>query len=199
MLNLEVGKTYLDRCGKKVKIIKELAHADHPFVGENDKHYYKDGKFNCYMPDPNINDLISLVVEEPTYSQGEAFQAARDSQFKLIDGVVKYTPGQLLNNAAEVFEALLAGEKITAGAGYLQLIKGHLKDEFGSAGNAYLSNPGWKIYQPKRKIKTERWFAIIPHYKDVAWVLFKSGQEAKNAYPDALAYVKAGREVEIDE
>ncbi len=173
MLNLEVGKTYLDRSGKKVKIIKELAHASHPFVGGNGEYYYNNGNFNFYMPDLHVNDLISEVL--------------------------KYTPGQLLNNAAEVFEALFAGEKITAGAGYLQLIEGHLKDEFGSAGNAYLGNHGWKIYQPKRKIKTERCFAIIPHYKDVAWVLFKSEQEVKNAYPNALAYVKAECEVEVNE
>jgi hypothetical protein len=122
-----------------------------------------------------------------------------------------YKPGQRLNSAAEVMQALLDGQKVRSSelsiSDHLHLVNGSVV--WGSGSNAYVSthwlgNGTWYIYTPpKRKVKTTRWFAVTAEKvqgDEVSWSgCFSSPEDARYYYPNALAYVKAECEVEVSE
>jgi len=63
-LKLEVGKTYLDRSGNKVKIVKHYPDAAYYHFGATDGKIWTDGG-KYYDDDTDDLDLISEYVEEP--------------------------------------------------------------------------------------------------------------------------------------
>ena len=124
-----------------------------------------------------------------------------EDQLELVEDKPKWTPGQRLNSAAEVMQALLDGERLANSAfGDEPIFLENGKTTRFISVNAY----GWRIYTPpKRKVKSERWFAVAEPWgdpNDLMWSgPFLSREEAFKAYPLALDYVKAECEVEIDE
>lgn len=120
---------------------------------------------------------------------------------------MKYTPGQKLNNAAEAMQALLDGQKIRISDfdDYFHLVNGEIKDRYKRIFNPDLSAPlnPWTIYTPpKRTVKSERWFAVAEGWRDSNELMWSGGfyteNEARHAYPNAHAYVKAECEVEVE-
>lgn len=62
---LEVGKTYENRMGTKIKIISNRGpSSNYPFVGEDGEIYYPDGSY--YSDEENPRDLIKEVKEQIT-------------------------------------------------------------------------------------------------------------------------------------
>lgn len=60
-LKLEVGKTYLNRKGERVKIVKDTGHRTFPFEGDNYHSYAADGG---YWPSGK-ESVLDLVAEAP--------------------------------------------------------------------------------------------------------------------------------------
>ena len=119
-----------------------------------------------------------------------------------------YTPGQRLNTAKEVMQALLDGQKVRRSnwfpLSYVHLVDGHLVTREGEEGSlvVFEADECFIYTRPKRKVKSERWFAIAHLWKDsvdLAWSgSFMTEAEAKHAYPNALAYYCATVEVEVE-
>lgn len=59
-IKLQVGKTYRNRKGQEVKIVRYDGHPEFPYLGSNDKWYTKSGNF-WYSEHPE--DLIEEVPE----------------------------------------------------------------------------------------------------------------------------------------
>jgi hypothetical protein len=124
-------------------------------------------------------------------------------------GKCKWAPGQRLNSAAEVMQALLDGQILNQGFKPFHMRKDgkfyFLDDNEPIA--VHLSSKNLDethIYTPpKRKVKSERWFAVFQNDYDtdgVSWSgPYSSKTEVGIHYPNALAYVKAECEVEVDE
>jgi hypothetical protein len=120
-------------------------------------------------------------------------------------GKCKWAPGQRLNSAAEVMQALLDGKLIEDDLGdVLQLHNGFLVDQHDNRYGLNLVTRSYCVYAPpKRKVKSERWFAIRKGRAMDDTLYWGYGGETeegvREAYPNALAYVKAECEVEVDE
>lgn len=121
----------------------------------------------------------------------------------------KRQPGQRLNSAAEVMQALLDGEKLQhlewAKGEYVHLCGDMFCNQTGNQFWPYIYDTDWLIYTPpKRKVKSERWFAVVKdemslHCEDgLRWPVANSEAEARREYPNALTYVQATCEVEVD-
>ena len=128
----------------------------------------------------------------------------------LIDGTAEIIPGKssitisketltkVLKIARLASSAADALNKIDAYEELRNAIYDELED---------LNNGPFTIHvppKPKKKVKSERWFAVqswdSEWAKDnIAWYIFYTKEEAQERYPNALAYVKAEVEVEIDE
>lgn len=128
-------------------------------------------------------------------------------KFKLNDSI-KWTPGKRLDSAAEVMQALLDGERIALDFWrpecFVQLKDKKLIDEVGKDYRLdFYDFYDWYIYTPpKRKVKSERWFAV---HKDqscedgVSWRgPYVIEAAAKRENPNALAYVRTECEVEVE-
>lgn len=117
----------------------------------------------------------------------------------------RYTPGQRLNSAAEVIDALRDGQKLSYPSGRWFHLRedGHVYGQDGKRHTPNLLNPysPWHIYTPpKRKVKSERWFAITsgPKADQFEWWNFSSEQDAKKFVPNAIAYHYTTVEVEVE-
>lgn len=119
----------------------------------------------------------------------------------------KWEPGQELT-AQEALRALADGQKISKTLWISDIDFVYLGPNSkiicanGSTYSPY-SWDGFQIYDPpKRKVKSERWFATIAdqHVSDgVRWVgPYLTNGDAVRHWPDALAYVKAEVEVEVE-
>lgn len=114
----------------------------------------------------------------------------------------KYSPGQRLNTAAEVMQALLDGETLEQdGCPFLLNSHGDVQRPDGLV-VTLIVQADTKIYSPpKRKIVSTRWFAVLPldvGFSDkLVWVSADSEEQARRREPNALAYVKAEVEVEV--
>jgi hypothetical protein len=64
-LKLEVGKTYRNRRGEKVTIVKKYDWDRYPhrYLGDDNEWYAENGKFDYYFEDTPI-DLIEEVEKE---------------------------------------------------------------------------------------------------------------------------------------
>jgi len=62
-MKLEVGKWYLSRGGKRVKIIYDVMHSSWPFEGTNGKTYLKSGHWKSELHD-TMHDLIKELTPE---------------------------------------------------------------------------------------------------------------------------------------
>ena len=83
-LKLEVGKTYLSREGKEVRIVGKDS-ARHPYKGSDGEWYAENGRFNIYDRETSL-DLIEEVPSETTRHT-----------FAIPDGVKKVTVEQVGN------------------------------------------------------------------------------------------------------
>ena len=118
----------------------------------------------------------------------------------------QYAPGQRLTSAEEVMQALIGGQKIQRKGdwcdnSYVQLQGDEIVDQ---SGNSYPIKyfRNFHIYTPpKRKVKSERWIAVSQDkgwMGGIFWESFHSEADARRACPNALAYVRAETEAEID-
>mgnify|MGYP001809777282 CR=1 FL=1 len=153
--------------------------------------------------------VVTELSVAPYVQFSDKLWAMSEDQLEYADKSVRtYTPGQLLNSAAEVMQALLDGEKIVGewilmehDEAYRHLVDGHIVNKGGSrcSPNFYTEAGSWIIYAPKRKVKTERWFAVFQDAGGPGWSIpFPTEERAKGMYPNALAYVRAECEVEVD-
>ena len=83
-LQLEVGKSYINRKGEVVKIV-ETNDSIWPFVGDNEESYNEEGRYYSANWD-YARDLIEEVPSEPTRHT-----------FDIPDGVKKITVSQVDN------------------------------------------------------------------------------------------------------
>ena len=84
-LKLQVGKTYRNRKGEEVKIIKNENGGEYIYKGSNSQWYTESGRFNCQSQESPY-DLIEEVPSEPTRHT-----------FDIPDGVKKVTVEQVGN------------------------------------------------------------------------------------------------------
>lgn len=71
-LKLEIGKTYRNRKGGKVKIVATQPRDDFPYVGEDGSDYRYGGRFN-YGPDKSSFDLVEeCKPDAPEHPKPEA-------------------------------------------------------------------------------------------------------------------------------
>lgn len=82
-LKLEVGKTYLSREGKEVRIVKNNGAGTYRYEGSDGELYAENGKWNCAVPG-HPEDLIEEVP-------------ATRHTFNIPDGVKKITVEQVGN------------------------------------------------------------------------------------------------------
>lgn len=120
----------------------------------------------------------------------------------------KYTPGQRLNTVAEVFAALEARHRLSYDGtdGFIYMgSSGSNFDQNGIETGLFLHAGKvnkWSIYTPpKRKVKSERWFAVVAdqyNSDSVSWRgPYLVEAETRDYHPNALTYVKAECEVEV--
>ena len=84
-IKLQVGKTYRNRKGEEVKIIKNENGGEYIYKGSNSQWYTESGRFNCQSQESPY-DLIEEVPSEPTRHT-----------FDIPDGVKKVTVEQVGN------------------------------------------------------------------------------------------------------
>lgn len=125
----------------------------------------------------------------------------------------KYIPGQKLNSAAEVMQALLDGQYIVIGNDVIYSAIGLVDGSFkfmtgglaGKGADPCVGSAPWYVYTPpKRKITSTRWVAItrLPGATEgVFWErsYFYSEESARKQYPRALAYHCVTVEVFVDD
>jgi hypothetical protein len=119
----------------------------------------------------------------------------------------KYTPGQRLNSAAEIMVALLDRQTVVDNEGRTaKVVDCEIVNQDGLLYATILHRfkDGVFIYTPpKRRVKSERWFAVVPckHTHDgLLWQgIFPTEAQARAVYPNALAYHCATVEVEVSE
>lgn len=93
-LKLEVGKTYRNRKGEEVKIVRKDNKGWDYWDGSNGEWYYESGKWSCIIEE-HPKDLIE-EVPEPRHTFGlvpEALTATRYT-FDIPDGMKKVTVSQ---------------------------------------------------------------------------------------------------------
>lgn len=84
-LKLEVGKTYRNRNGEEVKIVRMGNKGWYYWEGSNGEWYYEGGKWS-YISEKHPEDLIEEVPSEPTRYT-----------FAIPDGATKLTVEQVSN------------------------------------------------------------------------------------------------------
>jgi hypothetical protein len=86
-LKLEVGKTYRNREGKEVKIVKFAPGDNYPFVDSDDWSYTENGRFS--PPAESRHDLLEEIKEEKQELKLEVGKTYRTRADDLADTVVK--------------------------------------------------------------------------------------------------------------
>lgn len=182
----------------------------------------RDGKWEYEIVGKGFTDIYPFRVKLINIETGE-----RDEQTNTIIGRIlidtencwdlmppttaspKWTPGQKLNSVAEVMQALLDQQILFSGYKPFQLredgkfyflgedrpIAVHLSSS--DIDETYIYSPP----VPKRKIRTERWFAVYePKWlPDPTWEgIYLTEDEARKACPNALTYVRAEWEGEVE-
>lgn len=97
-LRLEVGKTYISREGKEVKIIKKSNPHNHPFQGSNGGFYAEDGRWG-YGSEKRPEDLIEEVPESTRILEWVAVNIeygcyTQDDIAEVIEQYLKYREGK---------------------------------------------------------------------------------------------------------
>src|SRR5690554_5612076 len=83
-IKLEVGKTYRNRNGEEVKIVKNNGRGEYPYEGSDDEWYTENGRFDLHVAESS-HDLIEEIPSETRHT------------FDIPDGVKKVTVEQVGN------------------------------------------------------------------------------------------------------
>lgn len=145
------------------------------------------------------------------WDNGYGRWAVHENNMELEGHVTLYTPkytlGQELHTEAGAWRALLNGQKICRPSWgpdeFIRLVDDRLVDESGDSFSDTLIN--YVIYTPpKRKIKSERWFAVWSGLYQTAdknmWSeAYESEAAVRRQYPGpGMTYVRAECEVEAE-
>lgn len=84
-LRIEVGKTYLDRKGRKVKLINNDGHEEYPFDGDNGKSYTEKGTVYTELRD--AADLVEEVKSELLLEVGKTYKTRLGRKVKITHWV----------------------------------------------------------------------------------------------------------------
>lgn len=92
-LKLEVGKTYLNRKGERVKIVKDTGDKIFPFSGDNCFSYTLDGRY-WYNWKDSAFDLIAEAEAPPTFRAFKIPENTREISVNEMDGriVIEFVP-----------------------------------------------------------------------------------------------------------